>query len=564
MHQKLGLVTDEPSGARSTLRSARSAGPERQRRREALDAARQRYKRLSDSGKRKLLDELELLTGYHRKSLLRLLNQRPSAEPEAGIDGADEPSNRKPHHRRRYGPEAAAALVPLWESSDRLCGKRLKALLPLLVESLEHHGHLSLEPQVRAQVLGVSSATIDRLLMPIRQASGSNNWRRPPRAYSAVRRRVPVRTFRGWEDHHEPGWLEIDLVAHCGGRMQGPFLWTLVATDIATGWSESVPILVRDGAVVLTALQLIRRQLPFPLRGIDADNVPVFMNSLMEAWCDRPGHQIVLTRSRAYQSNDQAWVEQKNGMLVRRVVGYQRLEGLEAAQVMGELYGALRLFTNLFQPSFKLKTSERQGARIKRQHHPPRTPLQRLIKSGALAQEQAEALRDLQRSTDPVALLGTIRRCQGQLAVLASGEQASGNPSAQAERDLAAENRSLEIFLGGLQTLWHSSQPRRRKPKPRTGKRSRPDPFEPDVELIEEWLQAEPLIRAKTLMERLITHNPDRYGECHLRTLQRRLRGYRLQQIQQEMEQSLAAPYPVEEKEKQDEKPVLPGVNKNG
>ena len=189
------------------------------------------------------------------------------------------------------------------------------------MESLEQHGALTLELAVRDQVLAMSSATIDRLLAPIRKASGGNNWRRPPRAYSGVRRRVPVRTFKGWDDHQEPGWLEIDLVAHCGGRMQGPFLWTLVATDIATGWSESVPILVRDGAVVLTALQLIRRQLPFPLRGIDADNDPVFMNSLMEGWCDRPDHQIVLTRSRAYQSNDQAWVEQKNGMLVRRVVG---------------------------------------------------------------------------------------------------------------------------------------------------------------------------------------------------------------------------------------------------
>ncbi len=249
---------------------------------------------------------------------------------------------------------------------------------------------------------------------------------------------------------------------------------------------------------------------------------------------------------------------------MRRVVGYHRLEGLEAAQAMGELYGALRLFTNLVQPSFKLKTNERQGARIKRQHHPPRTPLQRLINSGLLAQEHFGGLRDLQRSTDPVVLLGTIRRCQGQLAVLASGEQGSMNGSAQAERDLAAENMSLEVFLGGLQTLWHSSQPRRRKPKPRTGKRSRPDPFEPDVELIEEWLQAEPLIRAKTLMERLITHNPKRYGMHHLRTLQRRLRCYRLQQIEQEMEQALAAPYPEEEKEEQDEKPVLPGVNENG
>ncbi len=198
-----------------------------------MEAARQRYGRLSTSGKRKLLDELDLLTGYHRKSLLRLLNRRPSPDPNSVGDGAADVAEQKPHHRRRYGPEAAAALVPLWEASDRLCGKRLAALLPLLVESLERYGHLSLEPEVRAQVLSMSSATIDRLLMPIRQVSGSNIWRRPPRAYSAVRRRVPVRTFKGWDDHHEPGWLEIDLVAHCGGRMQGPFLWTLVATDIA-------------------------------------------------------------------------------------------------------------------------------------------------------------------------------------------------------------------------------------------------------------------------------------------------------------------------------------------
>lgn len=361
-----------------------AAGPDPPRRRAALEAARLRYGGLSAAGKKKLLDELELLTGYHRKSLLRLLNLRPLPTPD-GVDAMEEKSELKPHPRRRYSPEAAAALVPLWEASDRLCGKRLAALLPLLVESLEQHGHLSLEPAVREQVLAMSSATIDRLLAPIRKASGGNNWRRPPRAYSGVRRRVPVRTFKGWDDHHEPGWLEIDLVAHCGGRMQGPFLWTLMATDIATGWSESVPILVRDGAVVLTALQVIRRQLPFPLRGIDADNDPVFMNCLMEAWCARPGHQIVLTRSRAYQSNDQAWVEQKNGMLIRRVVGYERLVGLEAAQLLAELYAALRLYrlrgsltatpTSLSQRSSS-KAAHGTGRRIKRQHLPPRTRMQ--------------------------------------------------------------------------------------------------------------------------------------------------------------------------------------------
>jgi hypothetical protein len=557
-----------PSGAAAGRREGGAAGPDPQRRRAALEAARQRYGGLSAAGKRRLLDELQGITGYHRKSLLRLLNRKGPAAALA-LDGAcgeqGEPAAAlKPHPRRRYGQEAAAALVPLWEASDRLCGKRLAALLPLLVASLEQHGHLQLEPEVREQVLAMSSATIDRLLAPIRKASTANNWRRPPRAYSAVRRRVPVRTFKGWSDHYEPGWLEIDLVAHCGGRMQGPFLWTLVATDIATGWSESLPILVREGAVVLTALQLIRRQLPFPLRGIDADNDPVFMNSLMEAWCDRPGHQIVLTRSRAYQSNDQAWVEQKNGMLVRRVVGYQRLEGLEAAQVLGELYGALRLFTNLFQPSFKLKSSERDGGRIKRQHHPPRTPLQRLLASGTLSEESAAHWRQLQQRSDPVALLTTIRRCQGQLAVLASGETGAGLQGAAAERDLAAENRSLEVFLGGLQTLWQNNQPRRRKSKPRTGKRTRPDPFEPDVERIEQWLQAEPHLSAKTVLARLIELNPQRYGERHLRTLQRRLRGYRLQWIEQEMAAAAAAPSPGMQGSRTGEIPVLPGVNQDG
>jgi len=512
---------------------AAAAGNDRQRRGAALDAARRRYRGLSVIGKRRLLDELQELTGYHRKSLLRLLN-RPEpvavAEPSGSLLQPD-----KPHHRRRYGPEVLEALVPLWEASDRLCGKRLQALLPLLVESLESHGHLSLEPAVRESVLAISSATIDRLLSPIRKQSGGNGWRRPPRAYSAVRRRVPVRTFKGWDDHSDPGWLEIDLVAHCGGRMEGRFLWTLVATDIATGWSESLPIVMRDGAVVLTALQLIRRQLPFPLRGIDADNDPVFMNQLMEAWCDRPGQEIVLTRSRAYQSNDQAWVEQKNGMLVRRVVGYQRLVSLDAAQVLGELYGALRLFTNLFQPSFKLKSSERDGGRIKRQHHPPRTPLQRLLATGQMSEERADQLRELQRGSDPLVLLETIRRCQGRLAVLASCEQGTGLGPGAAVGDRTQESRSLEVFLGDLQTLWQSSQPRRRKPRTRTGKRTRPDPFEADVALIEGWLQAEPLLGSRGLMERLVAHNPQRYSERQMRTLQRRLRSYRLQRIELEM-----------------------------
>jgi hypothetical protein len=206
-------------------------------------------------------------------------------------------------------------------------------------------------------------------------------------------------------------------------------------------------------------------------------------------------------------------VEQKNGMLGRRVVGYQRLVSLEAAQVLGELYGALRLFTNLFQPSFKLKSSERDGGRIKRQHHPPRTPLQRLLATGQVSEEQTAQLRELQRRTDPLVLLETIRRCQGQLALLASGEQATGLGDESGRADRTQESRALEVFLGDLQTLWHASQPRRRKPRPRTGKRSRPDPFEADVALIEKWLEAEPLLGSRALMKRLVAHDPERYSD---------------------------------------------------
>jgi hypothetical protein len=140
---------------------------------------------------------------------------------------------------------------------------------------------------------------------------------------------------------------------------------------------------------------MLEELLPFPLRGIDVDNDGAFLNVPLEQWCEKHHPPIALTRSRAYQSNDQAWVEQKNGMLIRRVVGYQRLEGLVAAELLGELYGALRLFTNLYQPSFKLKETIREGAKLKRRHHPPRTPQQRLLALGKLRDTQRKALEEL-------------------------------------------------------------------------------------------------------------------------------------------------------------------------
>ncbi len=222
------------------------------------------------------------------------------------------PANRIGTTASRYGPEVMEALVPLWEASDRLCGKRLQALLPLLLESLERHGHLALDPEVREKLLTISSATIDRLLATVRKTSPGNGWRRPPRARSAVQRRTPVRTYglrptgvyNGWGEVNEAGWLELDLVAHCGKWLEGRFLWTLVATDMATGRSECLPLLNRDGASVMAALRMLEELLPFSLRGIDVDNDGAFLNAPLEQWCKKHQPRIELTRSRAYPSND--------------------------------------------------------------------------------------------------------------------------------------------------------------------------------------------------------------------------------------------------------------------
>lgn len=490
-----------------------------------MGAAHQRYGGLSASGKKALVDELVVITGYHRKSVLRALNRKTI--PADGDGARAEPYR---HHRCRYGPEVMEALVPLWEASDRLCGKRLQALLPLLLESLERHGHLALDLEVREKLLTISSATIDRLLAPVRKTSPGNGWRRPPRARSAVQRRTPVRTFNGWGDVSEAGWLEIDLVAHCGRWMEGRFLWTLVATDIATGWSECLPLLSRDGASVMAALRMLEELLPFPLRGIDVDNDGAFLNAPLEQWCQKHQPPIALTRSRAYQSNDQAWVEQKNGMLIRRVVGYQRLEGLVAAEQLGELYGALRLFTNLYQPSFKLKETIREGAKLKRRHHPPRTPQQRLLALGKCRASQRKALEDLQRSCDPVALLATVRRCQASLASLSAGQghqEQRPRTGALDPEQANKEQRTLSRFLRNLQLLWQESQP---LPEPRQKRRYTPRQrtlFLEHREQIEQWLERESGMTAAEILRRLIRLAPGTYHEGQLRSMERRVKEWR-------------------------------------
>ena len=362
-------------------------------RRELKAAIGQRYRAAGRWERRQLLDEFTRVTGYHRKHALRVLH-RPLVP-------------RPPRPRKRIYDEAVRrALALLWEAADRICGKRLKALVPV----------------VRSAVLDISAATIDRLLRPVREASGRGRRRRWGIG-SAIKQSVPVRTFADWGDP-PPGYCEADLVEHCGGvKHEGNFVHTLTLTDIHSGWTECAALVVREQTLVVEGISMIRRQLPFVLRGLDTDNDSVFMNETLQTYCRE--QELYWTRSRAYRKNDQAWVEQKNGAVVRRLAGYGRLSGLNAAATLGRLYQSARLFVNFFQPSFKLAGKQRDGALIRRRYHPPLTPCQRLLASPLVEETVKEQLRQQFAALDPVALLKAIRDTQQELAAASDG---SGQP----------------------------------------------------------------------------------------------------------------------------------------
>jgi hypothetical protein len=300
----------------------------------------------------------------HRKHAVRLLRGGAPSRQSGSRPG-----------RRVYDVAVREALIVVWEASDRVCGKRLVPLVPLLIDAMERHGHLRLAPEVRGGLLAISAATIDRGLREVRgQAGGRTRRRAAPSA--GVRRSVPVRTFADWNDP-APGFMEADLVAHSGPTAEGSFVQTLTLTDIATGWTECAPLLVREQTLLTEVLGEVRKRLPFPLLGFDTDNDSVFMNETVRDYCKEAG--IEFTRCRPYRKNDQAWVEQKNGAVVRRIAGYRRYVGLEAAATLGRLYMSVRLFVNFFQPSFKLAGKVRDGAKVTKRYHAPATPYQRLM-----------------------------------------------------------------------------------------------------------------------------------------------------------------------------------------
>jgi hypothetical protein len=262
-----------------------------------------------------------------------------------------------------------------------MCGKLLKAALPDLLVTLERHSELKVSQEVRLQLLSMSAATIDRLLkQPALRPSRLRPQARPA-ANQTLKSQVPIRTWSEWAGV-SPGSLQADLVLHCGESLEGFFLTTLTAVDVASGWIELQPVWGLGKTRVGTAMHLVRQRLPFPLLALHTDNGSEFINDLLVPWCQREG--ISHSRGRAYRKNDQAWVEQRNWQSVRRHVGYERYNTKEAHEVLLELYPLLGLQMNFFRPVRKLVSKQRQGAKLFKRYDQPSTPYQRLMAAGVL------------------------------------------------------------------------------------------------------------------------------------------------------------------------------------
>lgn len=364
----------------------------RRSKRELSEEVRPRYLKARKAEKKQILDEFIATTGYHRKYAIRVLKH---GRPRRG--------SKKHGPAKVYQGEVVVALEQIWEVCGRICSKRLHPFLPEMVKVLERCGELQLKTETKRLLLAMSRSTMDRCLAHARFEHPHGLPTTKPG--SLLKKAIPVRTFTPWDEDH-PGFLEIDLVAHCGGTTEGQYLSTLTCVDLSTGWIECLALRQHTQAAVFEAIQLMCNRLPFPLLGLDSDNGGEFINDLLYHYC--LSEHITFTRSRPYLKNDQAHVEQKNWSVVRRLIGYDRFETEEEFLLLQSIYVDLRLYTNFFQPVLKLISKETVDKHVIKRYDKAATPFQRVLVAKEIPLETKAHLTNLYVQLNPVHLRNSI------------------------------------------------------------------------------------------------------------------------------------------------------------
>ena len=317
--------------------------------------------------------------------------------------------------------DLVVALHAIWQAAKRPCSKRLVALLPLWLAHYETHTGRLLSRNTKRAIKTISAASVDRLLAPTRSADRQrlHGLAGTTAASEWLRSLVPVRTH-----HHEvdrPGSLEADTVAHCGASIAGDFFWTLTCTDIHSGWTECAAVWSKLAVGVKAAVMAVERRLPFTLTAFDTDNGTEFINYSLQLHFATHQPPVNFTRSRPYEKNDQAYVEQKNYSVVRQFLGYQRLDNPALADLLNTFFtGCWRDYVNFFLPTLKLIGKERVGNKTRRIYEPiAQTPYQRILKSKGVGNNAKRALRLHYQTLNPFDLKQQIDDTLSQIFKLA-------------------------------------------------------------------------------------------------------------------------------------------------
>lgn len=352
------------------------------------------YKKAGRKEKGRILKEVIRITGYYKTHACELLNNPPKNKPVI----------------RRYRPSRYLVILPplkkLWVASNFSCGKILVPAIPEFLESLLRFKEIKVSGLEKKLLLKISAATVDRLLKTDRKRLEIKG-RSGTKPGTLLKHQIPVRIFTPWNEQ-TPGFLEIDLVAHCGESLVDTYINTLDAVDIATTWTEKQALMGKSERVTIEGFELMEKRFPFRILGVDSDNGSEFINWHFLRMAQRK--HITFTRSRAYRKNDQAHIEQKNFSTVRKIIGYRRLETEKQLVILNRIYKLLSNYLNFFIPTLKLVRKEHIGSKVKRIYDKPKTPYLRVLEHQDIPENIKLNLRSKYQTLNPLALLREISK----------------------------------------------------------------------------------------------------------------------------------------------------------
>ena len=378
-----------------------------------------RYRKADKAGKSRILDEFCHSTGYHRKYAIALLRHAGKTQlrriDKKTVKVKITATKRKKRvYNKFYDEHVEKAVLAIWAFFRFLCGKRLLPMIRDNLDTLAENCKFSrfITAEVKDKLAKVSRSTIERMLRLERKrkkTKGSCSTK----PGTLLKQQIAVRTFWSWDDK-KPGFCEIDTVSHDGGYAQGEYLYTLSTTDVCLSWSEFRALKNKARKWTEQALEDIRAGFPVPLKGIDSDNGTEFINWHLKYWCEQ--HNINFTRGRQYHKNDNAFVEQKNGDVIRKTIGYGRFQGDDALEALAQVYSILNPLNNFFYPNLKCIDKKQVGQRTKRIYEKePKTPFQRVMERDDISDEIKQRLTLQKASMNIVVLQEALDRALDNL-----------------------------------------------------------------------------------------------------------------------------------------------------